>query len=346
MSGTTISSQTTIGVDLTSASQSPLVITGSGGIAVSSGYAIYGNDAATWMIVNAGVVSSTDPNDSAIYLLGDTILTNAATGTIEGGRAAMLLHGSTSTVVNYGTVGSPSGYLGIYVYGGGVVTNVGSGRIEANGQGVTFRFSTGTVINSGLIDASHGFAGVRLADGGVVTNAATGTITGNSGIIVGDTAGAVTNAGFITGAGYGVYLAVGGTVTNTAGTIAGYDGIVARGAALDMTNQGSIGGTYIGIYLAAGGTVTDAGAISGNGAAVDFDGSVGGVLNIDPGATFSGAVDGNASSTLNLAAGGTTGTIYGLGSQYTGFGIVNVDAGASWQLTGNNDLGEGSTLTN
>jgi hypothetical protein len=242
MSGTTISGQTTIGVDLTSASQNPLVITGRGGITVSSGPAVYGNDAASWMIINAGVVSTMGSSDGGIDLRGDAVLTNAATGTIEGGRAGMLLAGGTSTVANYGIVGNLAGYLGVYIYNGGVVTNFASGTIDAGGQGVTFRFSTGTVTNSGLIDAGGGFAGVRLADGGVVTNAATGTITGHAGIIVGDTAGTVTNAGLITGALYALYFGAGGTLGNTTGTIAGFDGITGRCVAVDVTNQGSIGG--------------------------------------------------------------------------------------------------------
>jgi hypothetical protein len=348
MSGTTISGSTTVGVSLTAPSQNPLVITTTGGIAVPGGYAIYGSDAATWTITNAGVVSIANANTGGGLLLeGNAVVTNTATGTIAGGRAGMLLHGATSSVANYGVVGNPTTYLGIYILGDGIVTNFAFGTIEADGEGVTFRSSFGSVVNSGLI-VGNGFAGVRLADGGVVTNAAGGTITGGeSGIVVGNAAVTITNAGLIAAGTFGVYFSAGGTLTNTTGTITGFDGFVARYVAADVTNQGSIGGTNFGVDLGAGGTLVNAGTISG-GVAVDFGGGGSNFLQVDPGAVFNGVVEANAdgSNTLYLAAGSGAGAIHGLGSQYTGFETVNVGAGASWELTGSNNLGAGSTLNN
>jgi hypothetical protein len=350
MSGTTISGSTTVGVSLTTPSQNPLVITTTGGIAVPNGYAIYGSDAATWTITNAGVVSIANADTGGgLKLEGDAVVTNTATGTIAGGRVDMLLYGLTSSVANYGVVGNTATYLGVYDFNGGIVTNFAFGTIEAGGQGVTFRESFGSVVNGGLI-AGNGFAGVRLADGGVVTNAASGTITGGeSGIVVGNAAATVANAGLIAAGAFGVYFSAGGTLTNTTGTITGNDGVIARYVAADVTNQGFIGGTNVGVYLAAGGTLVNAGTISaGSGVAVNFAGTGLSLLQIDPGAVFSGVVEANAGggNTLDLAAGSGTGTISGLGSQYTGFGTVDVGIGASWQLTGYNNLNGGSTLTN
>jgi hypothetical protein len=351
MSGTTISGSTTVGVSLTTPSQNPLMITTTGGIAVPDGYAIYGSDAATWTITNAGVVSIANADTGGgLKLEGGAVVTNTATGTIAGGRVDMLLYGLTSSVANYGVVGNPATYLGVYDFNGGIVTNFAFGTIEAGGQGVTFRESLGSVVNSGLI-AGNGFAGIRLADGGFVTNAASGMITGGeSGIVVGNAAATVTNAGLIAAGAFGVYFSAGGTLTNTTGTITGNDGFIARYVAADVTNQGFIGGTNVGIYLAAGGTLVNAGTISGGSSvAVNFAGTGLSLLQIDPGAVFSGVVEANAGgggNTLYLAAGSGTGTISGLGSQYTGFGTVDVGIGASWQLTGYNNLNEGSTLTN
>ena len=57
---------------------------------------------------------------------------------------------------------------------------------------------------------------------------------------------------------------------------------------------------------------------------------------VDPGAVFNGKVVGStgASNALELASGGSTGTLSGLGTSFTNFGTVTVDSGAAWELTG------------
>ncbi len=100
--------------------------------------------------------------------------------------------------------------------------------------------------------------------------------------------------------------------------------------------------------MRAGGTVTNAGTITGGGGtAVSFGGTGNGRLVVAPGAVFSGSVAGstNASNVLELASGGGTGTLAGLGTSFTNFGAVTVDSGAAWQLTGANTVAPGSSLT-
>ena len=149
-----------------------------------------------------------------------------------------------------------------------------------------------------------------------------------------------------------------------------------------MTNQGSIGAYYhYGVQLLAGGTISNTGTIRGaivtnfpNAAAIRITGGAGTVTNagtissgvaaavelaagfanwviVDPGAVFSGTVDGGnpiggaAASTLELAAGASAGTLAGLVTGFINFARIAVDSGASWMLTGANTIGSGTTVT-
>jgi hypothetical protein len=329
MSGTTISVSTSVGVSLTTPSQNPLVVTDTASVDVSSGNAVYGSNAYAWSVYNAGLLNAA--SSTAIDLTAGGTVTNAVSGLISGSTTGVIL-GAAGSAANEGTILGGSVY-GIDLSAGGMVTNAASALIQGFVDGV-ITGGTATMVNSGTI-VGPGFAAVEVATGSV-TNTGTGTISGPYGIVA-TAESTVVNQGLITGggnpsgAGFGVYLGAGGIVTNAASAV--------------------IDSHYLpGIYVeTGGGTVINAGTIIGRGAAVDFNDVGPNLLQIDPGAVFSGAVEANANgigNTLDLAAGGTTGTIYGLGSQYTGFGIVNVAAGASWQMTGTNNLGSGSSLTN
>src|SRR5207302_8794493 len=78
------------------------------------------------------------------------------------------------------------------------------------------------------------------------------------------------------------------------------------------------------------------GTISGaSGTAVLFSGG-GNLLVVDPGAVFSGIVNGGTGSDrLELAAGASTGTLSGLGTSITNFTAIQFDIGAHWLLGGN-----------
>ena len=100
--------------------------------------------------------------------------------------------------------------------------------------------------------------------------------------------------------------------------------------------------------FAAGITLTNAGTIGGS---VVFDPGAGNRVVVDPTGVFLGTLDGGNpvgsadTSVLELAGGASTGTLNGLGTQFTDFGQVTVDAGASWYLT-NDSFAAGMTLTN
>ena len=75
-------------------------------------------------------------------------------------------------------------------------------------------------------------------------------------------------------------------------------------------------------------------------------------LIIDPGAVFSGtvnggnAIGGSVVSTLELVSSANKGTLTGLGANYINFGQVTVDTNATWILAGTNSLVAGAALTN
>ena len=211
------------------------------------------------------------------------------------------------------------------MFGGGVVTNGAPGVlgaiIKGGNVGVEFFGQAGTVINSGTVIGRGPYnfpndppsltgSGVLLAAGGVVTNGASGT-----------------NQALITGTKYGVSIAGGPETVINAGVITGLVGIAfGTGASTaKLSNAGTIVGT--------GGT------------AVSFAG-VNARVDVYPGAVFRGAVVARASgfNILALDPGTVAGSLGGIGTQFTEFTTVIVDAGARWTLSSINALGQRSAL--
>ncbi len=305
------------------------------------------------------------------------IVTNLGSGVIEGSDG-LVIKTVPGSVTNAGTISGTIGF-GVDLRAGGSVTNQSAGIINGGSDGIRIFGAAGTVANAGLIGGGH--LGVYLIAGGNVTNLNTGTISGSYGMTVLSTAGTVTNAGSILGnSGNGVLLNAGGAVTNlSGGMISGeFNGLKIFGAAGTVVNAGDILGTVApgvvmntggavtnlstgtisgggdGIYIVGGaGTVTNAGTISGGPASVKLSAGFANRVIADPGAVFSGAVDGgntigaSGTSTLELATGGTVrGQLPGLGSQFINFAQVSVDSAAYWALSGTNTLVSGTTLTN
>ena len=287
----------------------------------------YGVDLTSGYLLNLGTIyggrSYTGPAGGIGVEVGDGgTLTNA--GHINGG---------------YGISGLSDGGVGVDLVSGGTLTNRSGGVIEGGYDKAKSASAGGS-----------GGIGVKLAAGGTLTNA--GTISGGYGGYGQEVGG---------GGGTGVDLASGGTLTNESGGI--IEGGQGGGAHLDQ--GGGEGGD--GVDLVNGGTLINAGTIKdGNGGAspsgnghsgdsVQFQGSGHSTLIIDPGAVFSGKVVAlGKNSTIELAAGTSTGTISGIGdeySQYSGFSHIQVDGGASWNLAGTNTflygvtVGESGTLT-
>jgi Hint domain len=293
-------------------------------------------------VINAGSIvgESADYHGYGVVLRGaGGAVTNQAGGFISG-YFGVDIYGTSGngTVVNSGTIVGNTTTFGIGIrLSGGSVTNNGT---IAGGAGIDISTNRGTVTNYGLIDGSTETvgSGARLNVGGAFTNAASGIVTGAAnGVLIQGGAGSLINAGHIAAnatSGTGVYIELGGAVTNQAGgTITGNIGV-------DI------------LHYNGGGTLLNAGSIGGTTAAVRFDSNANDRLIVDPGARFSGIVDGGNAigpfplyvSTLELASGGT-GTLAGLGSQYINFDQVTLDVGASWLLSGANTLVSGATIS-
>ena len=289
-------------------------ITGNTTGVFSGSTAATGSAAAT--ISNAGNILGVSADGVDLSKGGS--VTNLAGGTITGGSNGVYVNtGSSGTVTNSGSITattSPTG-AGVDLGGGGSVTNNG-GSISGGGFGVFATGALATVTNNASISGSHG---VGLALGGSVTNNATGSITGQvAGVQVLGGAGTLVNTGHITATGgAGADIEGGGSVTNNAG--------------------GNITGSTIGVFMSgSANTVTNAGTISGPTYAVDFTGSGTNRLIVDPTAVFTGKVAANstAANTLELAIG--TGSISSVGTSFSNFQTLAVDAGGSWTLNGAN----------
>ncbi|HLZ65056.1 MAG TPA: hypothetical protein VKQ29_02440, partial [Aliidongia sp.] len=343
-------------------------ITGSG-----NGVQILG---ATGMVVNAGTIQSTGSTGTPIgvYLAHDgTVSNQGAAAVISGvygvaindtgvvtnqGTIAATFEGiylGTGTVINSGTIiDTGSTGHGVYLFNGGTVSNSAGALISGGGDGIAFLQGPGTVSNDGTITGTGPNAfGVILVAGGSINN--TGLITGTASGIKLQAGGTVTNSGEIDGLGTrpGIDLVAGGVINNNAGgIISGVLGAIYNfgSAAATITNAGTLSSSDIGILIGGtqANTLTNSGTIIGNsGTAVRF-GAGDDLLVLQPGATFTGVVDGGAgTNTLEFGAGAGAGSFTGLGSaSFIGFGTVAVDSGAYWQFTGSNTIGAGVAFTN
>jgi hypothetical protein len=134
-------------------------------------------------------------------------------------------------------------------------------------------------------------------------------------------------------------LALGGLGATFSGTVSGSGSLVVSGSGtVNLTN------------LSMSGTLT----LEGSTLNLQYSATVGqmivdgGTLVLHAGKSLSGQVTGTTGSTntLELASGGGTGTLSGLGTTFSNLNAIVVDAGATWSLTGSNTLESGSTLTN
>jgi hypothetical protein len=290
---------------------------------------------------DAVVIAATVPNNDPII---DGQTNGAVLQTLTVHAGATLTVGSftfiATAVTNDGTIAGTSPF--------------------GNATGVEIFNGAGTLTNSGTITGDVNGDGVVLRAGGTITNSQPGIITGGTdGVDTGTLLSAtITNEGQITGTGGdGVLIGTGGAITNSAtGVILGATaGVQSSGAATTVTNSGKISGTgskSVGVLFSDSpgkifdNTLINNGTIIGNGAAAVQFGAGNDVLVLWAGASFTGLVDGGAgTNTLELAA-GAAGRLAGLGSSFTHFGPLLIDAGAKWTLvdTAHNAFG-GNSIT-
>jgi Hint domain len=329
---TTITSNSTVGIYLSSPSYTNPVVINPGVTISSIGNGISASPTA-WTIQNYGSIAGAPTSGVGVFLSAGGSVTNHSSGSISGFTG--IYDSQALSVVNDGTiVGTLGG--GIVLNSGGSVNNAASASTILGIDGVDINGSAGTVVNHGSIAGmgTTGFGyGVALLAGGSVTNAASASISGaEDGVIIRGGSGTVVNDGNIVGAGSGVLyagvaLAAGGAVTNGA--------------------SASITGSTFGVYISSG-TLTNAGTVVGNtGTAVAFGGTGSNLLLLDPGYGLSGLAIGgtSASNTLELASAASAGTLSGLGTEFVDFVQTRIDADASWVFNGANTIEAGTTLT-
>ena len=270
---------------------------------------------------------------STLVTLGsasDNPTTITATGKLKDGLSVTYQY---LNVMNAGSIANP-GHNAVAFYVAGTLTNQSGASIS--GQSGVVGYASVTVVNAGSIASSA--QGVALDAGGSVINRTGGSIISYFGVFGVGNPLTVVNSGVITGStarqGTGVQLLAGGSVTNQSGGV-----ISAADAVTAYSGDGDV-------------TVVNAGTISGTKFAVRLAADYANRLVFDPGAAFSGTVSGGNTvgalyaSTLELASGGSTGTLSGLGTQFVDFAQVTVDAGAQWTLAGADILRSGYVLTN
>ncbi|WP_284946633.1 Hint domain-containing protein [Acidisoma cladoniae] len=289
----------------------------------------------------------------------------ANTGTVTGGWDVQtnqaLDGGSGDGIVNAGTV--TGGWdLATNQVDGGDDGIVNTGMVTGGWDLATNEASSGDtdgIANSGTVAGGWDIQVNQSLDGGTDGIANTGTVSGGWDIqvnqSVGDDTSGASASGSVTGGKIGILDKNGGGTVANAGSITGKSdaGIVmSNGGIVDNAAGGSILGGIDGIDIGNGGTIDNAGTIIGTtGDAVDFSGATGhNKLVVHAGAIFAGAVTAasGGSNTLELAqqpSVPSAGTLSGLGTQFTGFTTVTVDAGGDWDLAGANTLASGATLT-
>jgi Hint domain len=316
---------------------------------------------AGYTIVDAGTLINAGSLGSPVTLAPGGVLTNASGAIIN--TKGVVVAGDAS-VVNRGLlVGSH-----ITFDAGGIVTNAASGTILA----ATYIDGGGTLFNAGSVAApgtntiaidllagsanrvivAPGASFFGKVDGGNVLGATTVSTLelapGGLGTFVGlgtqfvdfasihvDAGASWTLTGDALGAGYSITDS--GILTNT-GSI-GSPVTLGTGAFLDDAAGATIASTSISaVYAPSGGTVLNAGLIAGTTDAVEFGYGAPGLLAVDPGATFTGLVDGGnkigatTGSAIELLSAATAGTLLGLGTQFINFSAIRVDSGATWTL--------------
>ncbi len=310
-------------------------------------------------VENAGLIAGHTSSGVGVFNVQGTVA-NLAGATISGAHAiharydgaiidnAGLIAGGAGIATNVGYTDATA--AGIWLPGGGRITNHAGGTITGEAGIATAGTLHATIANAGLIaggtmnasgpDNPRAGHGVYLT-AGTLTNQAGGVITGRQAVGAKGGSATVVNAGSIAGTVQGATLANGALLTNQSGGVVsgGTAGVVlGSGGRLNNLAGGTITG---GIGLSGAGTASTAGRIIGTGGtAVAMAAGSANRLIITRGATFTGAVNGGNTlgastvSTLELTSSASAGILTGLGTTITGFERIEVNAGATWAMTG------------
>jgi len=293
----------------------------------------------TGRIVGQGNAGGT--NGNGIYAVGSGALGLTNAGLIVG-RVNGVLTGSSASITNSGTIAAGTlsgGTSGTLVAGGGNGIQTVGGTITNQAGGVIRgSFLGGNGDNTNAITST---AATTISNSGQILGVAYGSTSNvrTNGVYVSGGGGTVTNyaTGLITGGWDGVYVASGGTVTNS-GTIAGYQYYGVENASTLTNNAGGrLLGVAGGASMLAGGAVNNSGLIAAatyNSATDTYTPSAGTGLVLSSGSvsnqyngTIRGASGITAAGTLSLGNGGTITATTNAGVNLLGIGNTIYNSG-------------------
>ena len=308
-------------------------------------------------VSNSGTIQGTETNTNSTGIFqvsySGASIGNAAGALISGEDYGIRMWAGVSTVSNSGTIRGAGTYSdGIYLGPKGGATLAGasisnaSGGLISGGDGILINSVAGTVVNYGdVVATATTGVGIKLSFGTVTNFGA--VVAGTNGTGIDLTSGRVTNFGMIAApSATAVYVRY-GTFINfglVEGRVTGVELSLGTGSA--GSGQVTVSGTVIGATgisvapgVTASQTVTVGGAVMGtSGTAVALAGGLGRLI-VDPGAMFTGMLNGGkGSSVLEIAASPSRNRARWRGagrrpppvylSGVTDFSVLQMDAGA------------------
>jgi hypothetical protein len=303
-------------------------VTNNAGGSIAGATGVYVQSKAAGSVTNAGTI--TGVNSDAVALADGGSVANAAGGMVAGATNGVHVMNASGTVTNAGTItGGASGGYGALLVAGGSISN--SGSISGR-DGIGLRAGGSLDNQAGAVVAGVGASGV--------------------GIFVAGNPGTITNAGRVSGTGFGALMQSGGSLANAAGgSVSGATaGIMTTGTNATVLNSGSIKATSgAGVDIEHGGSVTNNAnaSIYGSGFGVFDTGAPGTLVN-------SGSIVGGSNIGVLFAAGGSatnasTGSISGRTAGFSAnnlpvvlsnSGVISASAGAAA------DIEAGGSVTN
>jgi hypothetical protein len=312
MTGTTITSTSSVGIKLTQSDQNPVVVTTQGTIVTNGNYAIYDATSTSGQITNHGMLDSKSASGTGVEeMAAKSTLTNY--GLITAGGSGAYMIGAGALVTNLGTIiGQGTSGDGVALANGGKITNQSQASITGGNDGILIEANGGTIDNSGTI-SGRAASGIKIDSGnGTIVNSAASTVSGAAyGVVINDN-GSISNQGTMTGqGGAGIYIGGTGTIANgdsthTAGLISGGSyGVFTGGQKSAVSNFGTINATTnggIGIALSQGGTLQNGSAGAPGGT---IHGGLDGVLVRAYGAKIAnyGSITGNDGDGVKIESG-------------------------------------------
>ena len=266
-------------------------------------------------ISNTGTIKGGQANRQngiGIVLSAGGTVTNGGTSNSMAYIAGIEALGTTAaTVTNFGVIGTIGGgnlYSVIFSNSSSVLTIEGNGRLFGKAIGGAGTLVLGAAGGNGYVPGFEGYHFKNFSQYIVVSGA--NWTTNNVGVVNGAT------------------LSDNGTLTVRASLLNQGVVNVASGATLSAVDA----------YVTNSGTITNVAGSTGTAISMNYAAQ----LLLEPGSRIIGKVVGG--NLLKLLPG--SGTISGLGSQYSGFRAYEVVSGGDWTVTGANTVASGATLIN